>query len=265
MNKTSIKILLLCGISDTSNIVYNYLKDKFDIAGVVVETPNTLRERIKSKRKFIKWRIKHLGFSTAIGQLLFSTFIDYPLRRLSRRRKNEILINNGLSTTAFDESIVYQVEKHNSDETISLIAKLEPDIIVVNGTSILRPKLLDSTKIPFINTHLGITPMYRGVHGMYWALVNDDKEHAGVTVHFIDKGVDTGKIILQAKAVAAKNDNFATYPYLQIAEGVKILAEAIKAVSNGIVTKPAVTGESKQYYHPTLWQYIRHRIARGIK
>lgn len=265
MDNKTIKVLLLCGVSDTSNIVYNYLKDKFDIVGVVAETPKSLHQRIKSKIKFIKWRIRHLGFATALGQIMFSAFIDYPLRTFSLKRKCEILKNNGLSIAPYDNSIVTQVEKHNSKETISLIKKLKPDIIVVNGTSILRLELLESTEVPFINTHLGMTPMYRGVHGMYWALVNGDKENAGVTVHFVDKGVDTGRIILQAKAYAAEDDNFATYPYLQIAEGVKILAKAITKVYNGTVGSSKISGESKQYFHPTLWQYIHYNISKGIK
>ena len=40
--------------------------------------------------------------------------------------------------------------------------------------------------------HAGITPQYRGVHGGYWAVVNNDPEHCGVTIHFVDKGIDTG-------------------------------------------------------------------------
>jgi methionyl-tRNA formyltransferase len=35
----------------------------------------------------------------------------------------------------------------------------------------------------FVNIHVGITPKYRGVHGTYWALVNNDVENSGVTVH----------------------------------------------------------------------------------
>lgn len=49
-------------------------------------------------------------------------------------------------------------------------------------------------------------------------------------------GVDTGNIIFQARTQATKRDNFATYPYLQIAGGVKILSQAICDVLDGNVT-----------------------------
>lgn len=259
------KILLLCGPSDTSAIVYNYLKTEYEIVGVVVEAPKTLRERVKSRIRFIKWRIKKLGLFTTFGQVLFSVLIDYRLRQTSRKRKEEILRCNGLSDKPIDESALIYVDSHNSDKTISVIQQKAPDIIVVNGTSILRPRLLNSTKIPFINTHMGITPKYRGVHGMYWALANKDEENAGVTVHFIDKGVDTGNIILQAHTVASDEDNFATYPYLQISEGVKILSEAIRQVLNNEVKECVAGMESRQYFHPTLFQYLRHRVRLGVK
>jgi folate-dependent phosphoribosylglycinamide formyltransferase PurN len=56
----------------------------------------------------------------------------------------------------------------------------------------------------FVNIHVGITPKYRGVHGTYWALVNNDVENSGVTVHFVDEGIDTGNIINQAIVVPSK-------------------------------------------------------------
>jgi folate-dependent phosphoribosylglycinamide formyltransferase PurN len=69
---------------------------------------------------------------------------------------------------------------------------INPDLVIVNGTRIISKKVLSSINSKFVNIHVGITPKYRGVHGTYWALVNNDVENSGVTVHFVDEGIDTG-------------------------------------------------------------------------
>lgn len=262
MNK---RVLILGGDNQFNAVVYNYLKKSFDVVGVVVESDKPLRERLVRMMKFIRWRWRRLGVTTALGQLLFSTFIDRPLRIISKKRQKEIIESHGLSSRPIDKDTLIYVRDHNSHETVEAIELIKPDIIVVNGTGILRANLLDSIHVPILNLHTGITPKYRGVHGMYWALVNDDEANSGVTVHFVDKGVDTGPIINQARVKAAKNDNFATYPYLQIAEGVKILEQSITRVLNGEYEIIDNGLESRQYFHPTLWQYLRNRLKHGVK
>jgi folate-dependent phosphoribosylglycinamide formyltransferase PurN len=64
---------------------------------------------------------------------------------------------------------------------------INPDLVIVNGTRIISKKVLSSINSKFVNIHVGITPKYRGVHGTYWALVNNDVENSGVTVHFVDE------------------------------------------------------------------------------
>jgi len=70
-----------------------------------------------------------------------------------------------------------------------------PDVVVVNGTRIIAEKVLHSVPATFLNTHSGITPLYRGAHGGYWALVKKDRANCGVTIHVVDAGIDTGGIV----------------------------------------------------------------------
>src|SRR5690606_24425483 len=94
--------------------------------------------------------------------------------------------------------LVHWVPSVNATQCIDLVQKIEPDIVVVNGTRIISKKVLDAVPVSFINTHVGITPKYRGVHGAYWALACGDTDNCGVTVHLVDKGIDTGGILKQA-------------------------------------------------------------------
>jgi methionyl-tRNA formyltransferase len=113
--------------------------------------------------------------------------------------------------------------------------------------------------------HAGITPKYRGTHGAYWALYNNDMENAGVTIHLVDEGVDTGNIIYQSSVPITEKDNFVTYPTLQTCVGVDYEIKAIKDIIDGSLKTVSNDLPSCLYSHPTIWQYLYHRFSDGIK
>ena len=102
----------------------------------------------------------------------------------------------GLDTTPYPGA--HHVESVNDPETIRLLRTMQPTVIVVNGTRIISSEVLDAVDCPFINTHAGITPRFRGVHGGYWALVEGRPEMVGTTVHLVDEGIDTGGVLARA-------------------------------------------------------------------
>ena len=111
----------------------------------------------------------------------------------------------------------------------------------------------------------GITPMYRGVHGAYWALVQDDRAHCGVTVHHVDAGVDTGYILHQAVIQPTAADNFSTYPTLQMVSGSKLMVKAVREVIDGTTIPRKPEGSDRRWEIPTLWQYLRNRSRSGVR
>ena len=252
------KIILLAGSGQSTNIIYNAINQKFGVSTVIIEAP-------ESSKVYFKRRIKRLGILTVIGQILFLVSIPKLLRLLSKKRLNSILTDNKLNDTEIPQSKIKTVKSVNSKETIETIVSLQPDLIIVNGTRIISKKVLQSTKCKFINTHAGITPMYRGVHGTYWALVNDDLQNSGVTVHFVDEGIDTGNIIAQKQVIPHKKDNFTTYPMLQLSSGIILLLNAIENYFSNNINTLEEKGESKLYYHPTIWSYLYNRIVKNVK
>jgi len=157
------------------------------------------------------------------------------------------------------------VSSVNDPAFLEAVKSVQPDLILVNGTRIISAKALNEIKCPVINVHVGITPLYRGVHGAYWALANKDSEHCGVTVHAIDKGIDTGAILAQDTIAPGRKDNFITYPYLQFQKAIGLVKTTVPRVLNGGYSYlPPPAGPSKLWYHPTIWQYIRNRF-KGIK
>lgn len=255
---TNKKIVMLAGEGDSTNIIYNAIDAEFFIDTVIIE-------KKESKKIFIKRRIKKLGIVTVGGQILFQLIIVKLLDIFSAKRIKNILAENQLNISDIPVRKIVRVNSINDNTVVELLRKIKPDVIIINGTRIISKKILTATPCVFINGHTGVTPMYRGVHGGYWALVNNDRKHCGVTVHLVDEGIDTGAILYQENIQATKKDNFVTYPYLQTAKMLSILSMAVENALSDNLNKVSVAGNSKIWYHPTIWQYLFYRIFKNVK
>lgn len=252
-------IVLLIDDSDLSRIIYHSLAGEFSIEAVV-------REAKISRTAFLKRRLKKLGWRTVLGQIVFAKCIIPFLRWESSPRRAQLIRQYGMDEAPVPAGCVIDVPSVNDVKTMVLLQKLSPQVIVVNGTRILEEKVLNAFPGTFLNTHVGITPLYRGVHGGYWALASGDPEHFGVTIHKIDTGIDTGDIVAQGLIKPTDADNFSTYPLLQIAIAIPLLKQAIHDALNGkLETMPAPAGKSKLWSHPTVLRYLKCRIALGIR
>ena len=252
------KIILLAGAGNSTNVVFNSLDKKFGIHLAIIEDK-------ESRRIFLKRRIKRLGIFTVAGQIAFQILIATPLGFFSKKRIAQVMADSNSDTTDIPSGKLRKVDSINGVTAFNLIKELNPDLIIVNGTRIISKNILNAVPCKFINTHAGITPKYRGVHGTYWALVNDDIENSGVTVHFVDTGIDTGNIIAQANVIPSPRDNFSTYPALQLSAGIKLLVKAIEDYFKNDIETKKNDGVSRLWYHPTLFQYIYNRVVKKVK
>jgi len=253
------RLVLLATRGESTTIVYNFLAERFGVTRVILE--------IRVPRlQFLRRRVKKLGLLTVAGQVGFVSLIKPILRRESYSRMAEIKQNFRLNDTPIPESMITRVASVNAPETATLLHDLLPDVVVINGTRIISKRTLESVSVPFINIHAGITPLYRGVHGGYWALIERNRGACGVTVHRVDTGIDTGGILGQKLIEPVREDNFVSYPLLQLATALPLLKDAIEGVFNGPAT-PLLPpkGASRLWSHPTLWGYLHKRLVQGVK
>jgi phosphoribosylglycinamide formyltransferase 1 len=256
LQPTSKKIILLGSNNPTTWIVYNHLISQYGLFPAYIEKP-------ASRFKLLKNRVKKLGLFAVLDQVAFIGVLRPFISRVSQQRIKQICHSYGLEVTEPLTPSVQPIESVNSDSFRKHLAELNPDIIVINGTRIIGRKTLSAITGKIINTHHGITPAYRGAHGAYWALYQDDKENAGVTVHLVDVGIDTGNIIGCSVIETTADDSFATYPYLQTAAALPILNQAIDDIIAGTLKDKPISGKSAVWYHPGFTQYIRGWL-RGI-
>ena len=247
-------ILMLGVDGDSTRIVYNRLAKEFGQFQIIIESP-------VSRMTLLRTRIRKLGLPAALSQIAFLTLIRPLLERSGKRRIENIKSEFELDSSPVPLNRVLQVPSINAPETMEQIKRIDPKVIVVNGTRIIARTVLGCTAAPFINTHSGITPQYRGAHGGYWALYNDDLENCGVTVHLVDPGIDTGNIVDRALIKPTNDDSFVTYPYLQIAAGLPILIGAVRGgLDDTLKARPSAAGKSAVWYHPGFFQYLRARL-----
>lgn len=255
------KLILLASETRSSNILYNSIAEHFEINNVIIEKPI-------NKITFLKVRHKKVGMFRFIDQILFLVILNKILFFFSRNRIQSLLKKNKLNSDEIPSSKIINVKSANSKSTIDLINMINADVIIVSGTRILSPKLIKASKARIINIHAGITPDYRGVHGAYWAIVNKDNGKIGVTLHYIDDGVDTGKVISQAIIEVNTIDNFSTYPLIQLSKGIDLIKSFLRDYNLNKKTNNKIIGDlnnSKQWYHPGFFEYLYYKIRYGFK
>jgi peptidoglycan/xylan/chitin deacetylase (PgdA/CDA1 family)/folate-dependent phosphoribosylglycinamide formyltransferase PurN len=151
---------------------------------------------------------------------------------------------------------LHNVKDIHSNAGIEFIKSLNPDLMVVCGSGILRKSVFTIPHIGTINLHQGEVPRYRGAPPGFWELWNNEKQ-AGVTIHFIDEGVDTGEVILKELVPIFEYDTLISLQKKLAEVSLKLYSEAIKLVACGTnqsIPQPKNIG--KQYYFPTLYQRL---------
>ncbi|MDZ7718195.1 MAG: methionyl-tRNA formyltransferase [Balneolaceae bacterium] len=126
------------------------------------------------------------------------------------------------------------VDDLNSDSFHNQLKELKPDLFVVVAFRILPASVLEIPSIGSVNLHASLLPKYRGAAPIHWAIIKGEKE-TGCTVFFLDKKVDTGKIIAQNRTVI---DLFETtgdvYNRLK-KSGADLLVQSINRIADGTV------------------------------
>lgn len=118
------------------------------------------------------------------------------------------------------------------------LRKVDAELIVLAGyMSILTPELIKAYEHRIINIHPSLIPKYcgKGFYGkrVHEAVLQGGERVSGATVHFVDEGIDTGKIILQEEVAVKPEDTPETLAARVLAVEHRILPEVIRLYSEG--------------------------------
>lgn len=113
----------------------------------------------------------------------------------------------------------------------------KPDIFIsASWPKIIEQEVLAIPKYGAINVHAALLPKNRGCHPLNWAIVKGEKE-TGVTVHYLDEGVDSGDIILQKKVPITYSDDINSIRRKIVRLGARVLVAALDLIEDGQVAR----------------------------
>lgn len=190
--------------------------------------------------------------------MLLGLYTKLKLKRQASRSADYQTVLSDSTEHPHDRTLT--VESINDPRVIDLLQATQPELVIVLGTEIIREKVLAAAP-RFVNVHAGITPLYRGAHGQFWAALNRDFEHLGVTLHVVDRGIDTGGILGQACFLFEPAiDNLLTLLAKSARCGAKLLIDWIHTQClnfRDITLQPPPAGASHLYYSPGFRDYRR--------
>ncbi len=146
---------------------------------------------------------------------------------------------------------VLQFEKIRAQEGIDALSDISPDIIVTAAFGQILPKaILDIPPLGCINVHASLLPKYRGAAPIQWAIINGE-EKTGVTIMYMDVGLDTGDIISSTQVTIDEGMTGGEL-YEKLSHlGAQLLITTLKNIEAG-AAKRKKQDESESSYYPPL-------------
>ena len=142
---------------------------------------------------------------------------------------------------------VYQPLKVRESEFVEIIRDYNPDVIVVIAFGQIIPEsILEIPKYGCVNIHGSLLPKYRGAAPIQWAVLDGEKE-SGVTSMLMDKGIDTGDILLKKSIKLAEDETSGSLFDKLMALGAETLLETLEGLEKGSII-PEKQGDSPTDY-----------------
>ena len=153
-------------------------------------------------------------------------------RRYTGNREARFFFADGQAVLNHPE-LVKEVPHINHPDVLQLADRLEPDLIAVFGTSLIRGELLQSGRLGIVNLHGGLSPEYRGADCTFWALYNAEPDKIGCTLHYIDAGIDTGRLIAHVSPELRPDDDELTLFWRAVKDSAQVYAELMQRLQRG--------------------------------
>ena len=152
-----------------------------------------------------------------------------------------------------NELRVLQPDNLKEKSFIKELLSLEADLQIVVAFRMLPEVIWSMPKRGTFNLHASLLPQYRGAAPINWALINGESE-TGVTTFFLDKKIDTGKIILQEKEVIQEEDDFGTLYGKLMLKGASLILRTVSLIEKGSIDTMPQNDENASPLAPKIFK-----------
>jgi len=218
--RAKLRVMVLCGRSPRHLHVANALCEAAQVVAIVQETGSEF-----------SWR--------KLGRTLRpDNFVRKVWRWVRDRRRytgnREGRFFFGESAPRLDRpDLVREISHINHPDMLPLVRELQPDLLCVFGTSLIRGELLKHGRLGIANLHGGLSPEYRGADCTFWALYNGEPEKVGCTLHWIDAGIDTGGLIAHISPEIRADDDELGLFWRSVLASAEVYAQFVRRLAGG--------------------------------
>ncbi|MFF2552733.1 methionyl-tRNA formyltransferase [Nocardia sp. NPDC058058] len=199
-------------------------------------------------------RIVSFGFQTW-GRKTLAALIDsehevvLSVTHPASESSYKAIWNDSVEELAREHGIPVHLTERADAETIDLVKRAEPDVIVVNSWyTWMPPELYKLPPYGTLNLHDSLLPKFTGFSPVLWALISGSEEF-GLTVHRMDEQLDTGDILVQHRLAIPEG---ATGTELVLA-GMELIPgavhEALAALTSGNADWKPQNKAERTYFH----------------
>lgn len=169
----------------------DYLINNLPIGSKVVSTVMFDVSPFGKKESFFKKAKKTLNIF-GVRFFLYYSF-KFVINRLnSKKDVHKVLKKYNIPIISLDKGV-------NHKESLEKINAFNPDLLIsIAGNQIFKTDLINLAPKGCLNLHTALLPKYRGLMPSFWVLKNNEQE-TGVSVFFVDEGIDSGPILTQKK------------------------------------------------------------------
>lgn len=167
--------------------------------------------------------------------------------------RKQILTPSPVKELALSEGIpVFQPRRIKREKPVAELKALDPDLIIVTAYGqILSEEILNIPPMGCINMHASLLPKYRGAAPIQWSIVRGEKM-TGVTAMQMDKGMDTGDILLQKEVEICPDETEESLLQKLSLAGRGLIREVVEKLAEGQSLPREKQEESKATYAPII-------------
>ncbi len=213
----------------------NLLPKKHQIIGCVVSTVSPFGKQ----ESFLKKALQTLNIFGVKFFLYYS--LKFIVSKLNISNSlDSFLRTNNIEKILLDKSI-------NNEASIEIIKSYKPDLLIsILGNQIFKNEIINLAPKGCINLHTSLLPKYRGLMPTFWVMKNDEK-YTGVSVFYVNKGIDTGPIIVQKKVEIGNRTQEELIKYTKLI-GMQSIVNAVEKIDVGNVETLENNNDDHTYF-----------------
>ncbi len=142
---------------------------------------------------------------------------------------------------------IFQPQNLKKENFEEFLHKINPDMIVVVAFGMLLPEyVINYPKYGCINVHGSLLPKYRGAAPMQWCVINGEAK-TGITTMYMDKGLDTGDMLLKSEVEIKDDDTYEDVHNKLTTLGAELLIETIDKILDGKIERIPQNNDESTY------------------